>query len=1082
MEQNQLTDNEELSVLLNNAGYKTIFDIVTVGRQDFMQSLAGADAKSVRALYRQATQRAGSLRALFRSVQLRQEPVISSISKLRADMGLPALRASLERSLGGGGDFSNLLERASEYADVTSIQSLFSPGRYATALYKIAKDLYSTENDLHIDKRRADLKSLPLSEATMTQEVSSLDILLSVLQPSGDELPALSETYFPVNLPYDDNQAQINAALTAQGQTLSNIWDIMSDVTLQAMGSRLQVVSTRTPREGSYLSGSTFFLKSTEMIYLSHSTSGNNVTGAQLIQGNTDNAAEAIVAPLKLVWSGLDQCYFLGVPDDTTMAGTSGKDLTGGFLRGNSSTNASDSGSFAQIASKNSSTTPSASFHLSVTLVPEGNNYRLKTNSGYLGIQASGQSNWSNALIIDAPYTEALIVSLCKDSAGAPLDTGTSIYPEVINTQPSPPARERLSLTPAAYRLITNQSLTEEEVADCYGLSGGALRDSVVLADTLNSVPVFLEKTQLTFNTLLDLTAQHDYIKNGDESVASGIYKRFDMDEGSFINIYDYGAHYLNSALSNSTENNGKYLWVQKDGNTLNFQADSVIELAGRATKLIRLARQNVLTFEELDWLIVNVSLCIPDYDGKVILDTSVLGPLSEYTRLRERYGLEVNDFVALISSINPNARSQEKSQYETIFTSAADDTQTIPFGGNVNYLSGSGWYTSCCCEALGVTSDELARIGTYCFDTTGQFTMAQDTASQIYRFRVISRMLGLSFAQLEALWLLMGDGQSTLLKEFGRSKSLLPLDIIRRTENVLQWMADNALTVLQVQAMLSTQWNATATPEMFNALKNVYESVSETSATREGLTDAQQQKILRALSAEFKLKSNVMAQVIHWLESGTAGGSAAFTLPDYWGGINSVFSQDAPDLGTLQENEPLVIDTLRLSQRVLIAQWLTLTEQDLQLLIQQPQWLLLGDVTVRTPDLTLLLTLSRFKQWQSRVTVSRDEALRCFEQLNDPAQTPVGAAELIARLHNTDSDTVLKINTLLSGENNWPHSFDTLWQLLTWVKTGKVLNIGSNTLGDLYTMMLSDPAAEDPALLERVARNLTAGLNAASH
>ncbi|PFO77752.1 hypothetical protein COJ88_31755, partial [Bacillus cereus] len=103
--------------------------------------------------------------------------------------------------LGGGADFEDLFpERSPEgYAESASIQPLFSPGRYLTVLYKIARQLHNPENKLHIDNRRPDLQSLILSEDNMNTEVSSLDILLDVLQPNvSSTLESLKDTYYPM--------------------------------------------------------------------------------------------------------------------------------------------------------------------------------------------------------------------------------------------------------------------------------------------------------------------------------------------------------------------------------------------------------------------------------------------------------------------------------------------------------------------------------------------------------------------------------------------------------------------------------------------------------------------------------------------------------------------------------------------------------------------------------------------------------------------------------------------------------------------------------------------------------------------
>ncbi|MCG3471477.1 Tc toxin subunit A [Xenorhabdus bovienii] len=200
---------------LLDAGYKNIFEIVSISRAAFVQSIPSLPVNEAQAIYLQAHQRAENLKSLYRSWQLRHEPVIKRMGKLNTQSNAPTLEKTLVDSIGRDGDFSDIMNRASQYADAASIQSLFSPGRYATALYKVARDLHTSSSSLHIDQRRPDLQSLALSETTMNQEITSLDVLLDILQKGSQDINQLSTTFYPMTLPYDDDLSQINAALSA---------------------------------------------------------------------------------------------------------------------------------------------------------------------------------------------------------------------------------------------------------------------------------------------------------------------------------------------------------------------------------------------------------------------------------------------------------------------------------------------------------------------------------------------------------------------------------------------------------------------------------------------------------------------------------------------------------------------------------------------------------------------------------------------------------------------------------------------------------------------------------------------------
>lgn len=147
-----------------------------------------------------------------RSQQLRNDPVVNGISKLKVN---------------------GIAERASEYVDPASIQSMFSPARYLCELYNVAQELHAEKSPLHIDQRRPDLKSLVLSETMMQQEVSTLDILLETLSKNAawSDLAntALKSADDSFTLPYDDNLTIINAVLESKATSLRNIAALLAD-------------------------------------------------------------------------------------------------------------------------------------------------------------------------------------------------------------------------------------------------------------------------------------------------------------------------------------------------------------------------------------------------------------------------------------------------------------------------------------------------------------------------------------------------------------------------------------------------------------------------------------------------------------------------------------------------------------------------------------------------------------------------------------------------------------------------------------------------------------------------------------
>ncbi|EOZ9390972.1 Tc toxin subunit A [Enterobacter cancerogenus] len=1064
---------------IQEAGYVSVFDIIRHGRAAFLKSVPDIDVHDARYIYREARAHAETLKSLFLSWQLRQEPVIGGLKKLAASPPL-LLKETLLRDLGGDGDFCDLMARGTEYADAASIQSLFSPGRYAVALYKVARNLHEDSSAFNINKRRPDLQNLVLSETTMNQEITSLDLLLEVLQGNdSDNLNALSESFFPMTLPYDDKLVQINAAMSARGRTLNGIWEKLQDLESLAFLPSVNSVSahsTKPTSETENNDSGEFFLKaSDEMVWLANPTA----EGANLVLGEPDALDKAKV-PLKFTLAPEEgKAFYLGFTGSEDFSSVT---VENAWFTGTDAQQHGKDGNFAFLASKGANNSRAYS-SLSLLIEIDDGLVTLQTSRGYVGVDATGgAANWQNPLVIDAAKEDALKFTLCTDDEGSNAVEPDEVVPTPEpSVTPNPPSRTTLSLTPLSYQLMVNEKPNEDDIISHYGLGNGAQRSVGDSATQLNDISVFCEKTGLSFNQVLELTAQADYAHNGTDAENVSAFNEFKKygESGRKV-VWEYGAAYLNSGLSDIQRPDERLLWVQPEvrdasGNitaptALNFTEDTLVPLAGNAEKLIRLHHTTGLSFEMLDWVIVSASRAA-GYDSPV-LDSRVLGVLATCVEWQKRYGITPDTFVSFIGPVNPYARAQEKSFYETLFT-YPDGTGCISFSTQIFPIYGKTVNEATFCAALGVTHEEFVRINSY-VGTSG-FTMSEQYAGQFYRFGSIPRMLGLTFAEAECLWQLMAGGKSDLLVALGRDTGFAAIDLIRRTEQVLSWMTDNNLNLIQIQAMVSTVYSGAATAEMFTFLQNVYHSVNDTLSVTREMDATLRQKVWRALAGGFGLKANVMAPVTKWLSKADAN----FTLEGYWANIAAFFgNKDNTAVDNLQQDTTgLVEATQRLSQRVLVARWLNLSEQDLTLLTDTPEQLDSSLSGTPQPDLPLLLLLARFKRWQSQVTTSVDEALRLLPVLADDASAAGGVADKIAAIHNLTADNVSAMSTLLFDDRKYPDSFAQLYTLLTWLRTGQTLNVGTAALHDLLTMAQSSADAEDKDLITRVADTLTAGL-----
>ncbi|MGM7744135.1 Tc toxin subunit A [Yersinia enterocolitica] len=1073
-------DQDGLIRVLQASGFHTIFDITALSQQTFSEHCAPLTIDQAEDIYQQATERANNLQALYRAWLLHRDPINQSIDKLSANAAIEHLNDAVSRNLGGDANFEDLFPERSEegYVDVTSIQSLFSPGRYLTALYKVALKLHDEDNELHIDKRRPDLKSLILSQRNMDTEVTSLDILLNVLQHNDDNsvLANLADTYHPMTLPYDDAQQQINSALVAKGTNLNNLWSRLLDNQLDCFSAyshnmsplsvqpRVRTTETLTSQQTFYLRSNNKTLYLTDLFVVS----GHQNASALIAIGNPNISGSA---PAEFYFfyypgnatTGAGAGYYLGIKNITIQD----RQMNNCFLTSNSGQSNNLQGDFVQF-SANQDRGFSAGYHLPLEITPMHSDatdiYLNVVGKGYI---ASGPLPWTTneRLTLIATKDNALSFSLHNQAIGGDKLDLKEILPGRADRTPTPPVREALSLTPNSFQLLTNDLPTTTNIITHYGLSLNPQQTSdAALAAALNKTEQFCRSTGLSFNRLIELTAQRDHQSTGAQLSESTFIK---AGSTKFVPVNEYGATYLTGSESTPLLVNPEL--------QLNLNESNVVSLAGRAEKLVRLAHTTELTFEQLDWLISNASAAVAEHGRDTILDSQTLSALADYLRLQQRYDLSVDAFTAFIGAVNPYARQGESSFYQQLF-SHPDGSSSLPLGAVVNFEADTASENQALiCGALGVTADELSRIAGYCFDTQKNSQKLDEFAlGQLYRVAMIPRLLGISFAEAESLWFLMAGESQQFIQQIAGAAALDTLQRLADTELVIDWMNSHQLTVADLRSMITTTYSELATPELFNFLKNIYQSVDSQPLNRTTrLDDAIQSKLVRSLSSGFGLKANVLARMIDWLTQSTQGTSGAFSLESYWHKIEALFSAETPTLAMLEQQVDLLRWSQQLSQYALICQWGALTEQDIALLVDTPERLLSDATQVARPDLLLLLTLSRLKEWQQRVAVSADEAMRYFSLDENDTHDRLA---LLAEIHGWDKDQLKRVNDHLQGNNSVaPVSFSALYTLENWMRMSAQLTVGSRTLSNLKTMAQNKADAESPLLLAAVSQDLIA-------
>lgn len=656
--------------------------------------------------------------------------------------------------------------------------------------------------------------------------------------------------------------------------------------------------------------------------------------------------------------------------------------------------------------------------------------------------------------------------------------------PETNNTTPSPFAREQLKLAPNTYSLLTSEPANEATVKAHYNL---AISDPIL---DLKAIPLFTDRTQLTFNQLIEMTAQLDYQAAAEEKLSESRYYAYPSSTPVAVSVY--GQTYLaNTSASPTPMLVGPT--ASGDVYALNFAQSTVVPLADRAERLLRLQRKLGLEYPLLDWLIKNINEAIgrDSNIGGWKLDTPVLNAIAEFSRLTAKYSISSDTFACFIGTMNTYAAKFSASMFETLFTSRSTGV-TASLTATINFApTASDPNAVLICGGLGVSANDLYMMAQLAFGATAATSVTMDASkyAQLYRQAMIPHMLGMSFQEARTLWQLL-DSDKELDKIIAGTPTLETLEIIQQTEAVLAWMDTHKLDVSLVAAMTATIYSTEATPEIFNFLNNIYVTLSSDPTAMsyqasEPLSPSMSESLYRIIAGTFQVKANIMSELIRWLDlyfQSTAATSAPYGLGDFWAEIDQFFSDlDYPvTVERLASYPDLVRYSNALGQFALIAQWGGLTQQDLILVVTTPGWFLDNKSVAPFPSLPVLLMLSRLKEWQQQVVSSEAEALNYFNSANKSSQNAVGALTLLASIQGWEAKVTQEMNACVVGMDiyeDFPKTFQQLNRLVTWMQVSQHLGVGSTCINDLYKMSLSDNLSGSPILLQPVAQSLIASI-----
>ena len=494
-----------------------------------------------------------------------------------------------------------------------------------------------------------------------------------------------------------------------------------------------------------------------------------------------------------------------------------------------------------------------------------------------------------------------------------------------------------------------------------------------------------------------------------------------------------------------------------------------------RLNRILRLHRHvNVLSFEELDWLIAQACTVISTYPL-----TQPLQALAVYLPLRQRYGMTVDNFGACLGVLNTFHSAGKSSFYTSLFGSSDLIGQTNVDFQQTTQNQGSLRIRAQLCQGLKIDDGTLIVLAQFLPGMGANrvlATLGLEQISALYRIVAIPRLFGLSVAEALHFWDLFAAPDAIVRALAEPRPNQIALGVLIRTGYLVDWMRTAELEPGQLVALTSRRYPVQGTPELKVFIENIYSTLTGR-APVDAARQAGEIAVLRALmarhiGAEFNLKANIAAAALLWVDAvakDMAPTLEGYDLMSFWADIERICQGE-----TTLDGQPRAVQYAYLMRQFAqVCHWAQLGEQDLGVLLPVSSAIpsaLTGEQKSPPLTLALLLLLSRYSKWLRTQVADTAEARSYLQRAAalDPTLTLDVAAQQISDLHGWD---VAQTLVLMNG--NVPRSFAALLPLLQKMQLGQRLGLSPSDLS--WVGKLTESATVDQATLTLIAAKVMA-------
>jgi len=315
----------------------------------------------------------------------------------------------------------------------------------------------------------------------------------------------------------------------------------------------------------------------------------------------------------------------------------------------------------------------------------------------------------------------------------------------------------------------------------------------------LNKLAHFMQQTGLTSAQMDELLARGKYRPRPSKNILLAQMASL------------YGAYFVNGTENDSSTR----LDLKTNDNGQVELLNTTAEKFDRLQRMIRLKRWLEVPYIQLDTLILSARRCEDSPLPTFAINDNTLRVLGVYRYLNRRYGLQAEEFSALLYHLPVHAVGNSDSLFDRVFNRGALNEQSLQLDDSTLNLNATDIATQTTlyqiCAALGLsnTNESLGFVAKRTQQISGHLKKDLTTLSAFYRQARIASLFGLSVMECAYLAEMLGTANSSehwVKPSLRFSGSNLPadfLDVLMQMDWAVNWLKSNGSTVQQLRHQL---------------------------------------------------------------------------------------------------------------------------------------------------------------------------------------------------------------------------------------------------------------------------------------